>query len=153
MGTVKFALLSWFSIVRDVWRQQFSSLSKLTNNISVVSSHFHLYLSISALRLPTVIKYFCELESSSVLQGNHRSPVASPHKGQRCRSSMNTLIYAWTSGSANNRDTGDLRRHYAHYDVTAMQLDLYKQTFMKFNYFIYLSKYMLVSWLSMESTY
>ena len=54
MGTVKFALLSWFSIVRDVWRQQFSVLSEKTNNNSVVSSHFHLYLRISALRLPTV---------------------------------------------------------------------------------------------------
>ena len=29
--------------------------AKKTNNISVVSSHFHLYLRISALRLPTVI--------------------------------------------------------------------------------------------------
>ena len=55
MGTVKFELLSWFSIVRDVWRQHFSVLSQKTNNISVVSSHFHLYLRISALRLPTVI--------------------------------------------------------------------------------------------------
>ena len=54
MGTVKFELLSWFSIVRDVWRQHFSVLSQKTNNISVVSSHFHLYLRISALRLPTV---------------------------------------------------------------------------------------------------
>ena len=55
MGTVKFALLFLFCIARDVWRQQFSVLSKKTNNISVVSSHFHLYLRISALRLPTVI--------------------------------------------------------------------------------------------------
>ena len=54
MGTVKFELLSWFSIVRDFWRQHFSVLSQKTNNISVVSSHFHLYLRISALRLPTV---------------------------------------------------------------------------------------------------
>ena len=54
MGTVKFELLSWFSIVRDVWQQHFSVLSQKTNNISVVSSHFHLYLRISALRLPTV---------------------------------------------------------------------------------------------------
>ena len=55
MGTVKFELLSWFSIVRDFWRQHFSVFSKKTNNISVVSSHFHLYLRISALRLPTVV--------------------------------------------------------------------------------------------------
>ena len=58
MGTVKFELLSWFSIVRDFWRQHFSVLSQKTNNISVVSSHFHLYLRISALRLPTVM-YQC----------------------------------------------------------------------------------------------
>ena len=65
MGTVKFALLSWFSIVRDVWRQQFSVLSKKTNNISVVSSHFHLYLRISALRLPTV--YFSQWLSRNTI--------------------------------------------------------------------------------------
>ena len=29
-------------------------------------------------------------------------------------------IYAWTNGWANNRDVADLRRHYAHYDVTVM---------------------------------
>ena len=30
------------------------------------------------------------------------------------------LICTWTTGWANNRDTGDLRRHCAHYHVTAM---------------------------------
>ena len=65
MGTVKFALLSWFSIVRDVWRQQFFVLSEKTNNISVVSSHFHLYLRISALRLPTV--YYKELMKNTMI--------------------------------------------------------------------------------------
>ena len=31
------------------------------------------------------------------------------------------VIYAWTSGRANNRDAGDLRRHRAHYDVIVLR--------------------------------
>ena len=30
------------------------------------------------------------------------------------------LIYAWTNGWVNNRETGDLRRHRAHYDVIVL---------------------------------
>ena len=48
------------------------------------------------------------------------SLVNSSHKGQ-CRGAlMFSLICAWTNGSANNRDTGDLRRHRSHNDVTIM---------------------------------
>ena len=82
MGTVKFALLSWFSIVRDVWRQQFSVLSKKTNNISVVSSHFHLYLRISALRLPTV--RLCPTETIKRLE-QHRIFDRFMRVSLRCR--------------------------------------------------------------------
>ena len=35
------------------------------------------------------------------------------------------LIYAWTNDPANNRDTDELRRHRAHYDVTVMLLDIW----------------------------
>ena len=49
-----------------------------------------------------------------------RSPVDSPHKGQWCGYLMFSLICAWTHGLANNRDAGDLRRHRACYDVTAL---------------------------------
>ena len=63
-----------------------------------------------------------QMETFSALvalcEGNHRSPVDSPHTGQRWRALMFTLICAWTNGWANTRDTGDLRRHRAHYDVT-----------------------------------
>ena len=38
-----------------------------------------------------------------------------------------TLICAWTNGWANNRDTGDLRRHHARYDVTVMCLDKFPE--------------------------
>ena len=52
--------------------------------------------------------------------GIHRSPVNSPHKGQWHRALMFSLICVWINGWVNNREAGDLRRHRAHYDVTAM---------------------------------
>ena len=54
------------------------------------------------------------------VRGIHRSPVNSPHKGQWRGALMFCLSYAWANGCANNRHTGDLRRHHAHYDVTGM---------------------------------
>ena len=52
--------------------------------------------------------------------GIHRSPVNSPHKCQWREALMFSLICAWTNSWANNRDTGDLRRHRAHYHITVM---------------------------------
>ena len=52
--------------------------------------------------------------------GNHRSPVNSPHKGQWRGALMFSLIYAWINGWVNNHETGDLRCHHTHYDVTVM---------------------------------
>ena len=54
------------------------------------------------------------------IRGFHRWPVNSPHKGQWHGALMFPLIYAWTNSWANNWDTGDLRRHRAHCDVTVM---------------------------------
>ena len=50
----------------------------------------------------------------------HRPPVNSPLKGQWRRVLMFSLICAWMNGWVNNRETGDLRRHRAHYDVIVM---------------------------------
>ena len=47
-------------------------------------------------------------------------PVNSPHKDQWRGAFMFSLICAWINGWVNNRETGDLRRHHAHYDVTVM---------------------------------
>ena len=49
-----------------------------------------------------------------------RSRVNSPHQGQWRGALMFHLIYAWINGWVNNRDTGDLRRHRAHDDVTVI---------------------------------
>ena len=52
--------------------------------------------------------------------GNSPIPVNSPHKGQWRGSLMLSLICVWMNGCVNNRETGDLRRHRAHYDVRVM---------------------------------
>ena len=50
--------------------------------------------------------------------GIHRSPVNSPHKGQRRGAEMFSLICVWINGWVNNREAGDLRSYRAHYDVS-----------------------------------
>ena len=54
------------------------------------------------------------------VQGIHRSPVNSPHKGQWRGALMFSLICIWLNGWVNNREADDLRRYCAHYDVTVM---------------------------------
>ena len=49
--------------------------------------------------------------------GIYWSPVNSPPKGQRRGALMFSLICAWMNGLVNS-ETGDLRRHHAHYDIT-----------------------------------
>ena len=58
----------------------------------------------------------------SFVQGLHRSPVNSTHKGQWRGAFMFYLICAWINIWVNNRNAGDLRRHRAHNDVIAMIL-------------------------------
>ena len=48
----------------------------------------------------------------------HWSPVNSPHKGQWRGALMFSLICAWINDWVNSRETRDLKRHGAHYDVT-----------------------------------
>ena len=56
----------------------------------------------------------------AICEGNHRSPVDSPRKGQWRGALMYPLICAWTNDWETNQDTGDLRRSLAHYYVTVM---------------------------------
>ena len=53
-------------------------------------------------------------------RGIHRSSVNSLYKGQWHWALMFSLICAWTKCWVNNRDTGDMRCHHAHYAVTVM---------------------------------
>ena len=54
------------------------------------------------------------------VRGIHRSPVNSPHKGQG-RGALMFFICSLINCRVNNRKTGDLRRHRAHYDVIVMK--------------------------------
>ena len=54
------------------------------------------------------------------LNGIHRSPGNSPHKGQWRGALVFSLICDWTNGWVNKRDAGVLRRYRTHYDVTVM---------------------------------
>ena len=54
------------------------------------------------------------------VRGIHRSPVNSPHKGQRRGALMFSSICVWINGWVNNREAGDLSCHRAHYDVIVM---------------------------------
>ena len=56
------------------------------------------------------------------VRGLHRPPVNSRHKGQWCGALIFSLICTRINGWVNNGEAGDLRRHHAHYDVTAMML-------------------------------
>ena len=55
------------------------------------------------------------------VQGIHRSPVNSPHKGQWRGALMFCLIWAWINGWVNSRKADDLRHHCAYCDVTVMR--------------------------------
>ena len=54
------------------------------------------------------------------VRGIHPWPVNSSHKGQWRGAFMFSLICAWINGWVNNREAGDLWRHYAYYDVIVL---------------------------------
>ena len=61
------------------------------------------------------------------VRGIHRSPVNSPHKGQWRGALMFSLICTWMNDWVNNREAGDLRRHHAHYDVTVIDINVFRR--------------------------
>ena len=81
--------------------------------------------SLGYYRLPfpihdDVIKWNFSPRHWPFVRGIHRSPVDSPPNGQWRGALIFSMICAWANRWANNRDTGDLRRHRAHHDVTVM---------------------------------
>ena len=56
------------------------------------------------------------------VQGIHRSPVNSPHKGQWRGALMFSLICARINGWVNNGEAGDLRRYRVHCDVIVLMI-------------------------------
>ena len=56
------------------------------------------------------------------VRGIHRWSMNSPLKGQWRGALMFSLICAWINGWVNNRETGGLRRHRDHYEVTVINI-------------------------------
>ena len=56
------------------------------------------------------------------VRGINRSPISSHHKGQWPGALMFSFIFFWMNDWVNNRETGDLGCHRAHFDVTVMSL-------------------------------
>ena len=63
------------------------------------------------------------LRVTALYAGIHRSPVHSPHKGQRHGALVFPLICAWINGWANNREAGDLRCRRVPNDVIVIISD------------------------------
>ena len=62
------------------------------------------------------------------VQGIHRSPVNSPHKGQWRGPLMFSLICAWIDDWVNNGEVCELIHYHAHYDIVMCRLSLLMMT-------------------------
>ena len=105
------------------YRMIFSRDISIIRNINYMKNVWLIYWHNNKMSNDDVMKWNHFLRYWPSVLGNHRSPVNSPHKGQWRGALMFPLICAWINVWANNRETGDLRRHHAHYDAIAMYLN------------------------------
>ena len=99
------------NICHGIWTRFKSALFRLGHMITfrVDSSH------------DGVIKWKHFPRYRPFVRGIHRWPLNSPHKGQWRRASKISLTFVWANCWVNKRESGDLRRHRAHYDVTVFR--------------------------------
>ena len=88
--------------------------------------HIHTTPSYTHLRMMTSSYGNIFRDTGHLCGGIHRSPVN--NKGQWRGALMSSLIYAWLNGWLNKDETGDLRRHRAHYDVTVIGKNMRQST-------------------------
>ena len=98
-----------FVIVIQSVHSRFTCLFTHTQNMTL---HIRIY--------DDVIKWKYFPRNWLFVRGIQRSPANSLHKGQWRGALMFSFFCAWINGWVNNRETGDLRRHCAYYDVTVM---------------------------------
>ena len=114
---------SWPSSLTGVcvtnWHCKSAKIHHRTATLQVLVS-YHLKLKIIH---DDVIEWKHFLRYWPFVQGIHRSPVNSPHKGQWRGALMFSLICIWINGWVNNREAGDLGRYRVHYDITVMHYD------------------------------
>ena len=83
----------------------------LTQHIHWIRHPFHLRYHDDVIKWKHLPRYW------PFVQGIHRSPVNSLHKGQWHGALMFSLICVWINHWVNNREAGDLRCCLAHFDV------------------------------------
>ena len=93
------------------------SLSLCVNHVSLFHKLWCIHANTNLACHVDVIKWKYFPRNWPFVRGIHRSPVNYPHKDQWRGSLMFSLICVWINGWVNNRETGDLRRHRAHYDI------------------------------------
>ena len=112
-------------------------LSGHTTNTNFAGRFTNVCVCTSLFALMDIPRMYLKMEHDDVIKWNHfahcwpfvqeirRSPVSSPHKGQWGGALVFSFICAWINGWVKNREAGDLRRHYAHYDVIVMKSNIY----------------------------
>ena len=120
LGQLLFCLSITWSRYRNAYRDLWIMSIVICLLVAIL---FRVYM-LTTLMLKPVSWWRHQMKTFATLlalcAGNSPSPVNSPHKSQWRRALMFALICAWTKGSINNQDTGDLRHHHIHYDITVM---------------------------------
>ena len=94
---------------------------RASEDIRLLKANLHIDISAQySSNHDDVIRWKHFLHYWPFVRGIHQSLVNSPHKGQRLRALMFSLICTWINGSVNIRVAGALRCHHAHYDVIVM---------------------------------
>ena len=115
--------ITWLRMAWPAHQQPWYGLCSATRFLSTtrsLKSSYAISVSRRYIGYDDFIKWKHCPRYSLFVRGIYRSPVNSPHKGQWRGALVFSLILAWTNGSANHRDAGDLRRHLGHYDDTVM---------------------------------
>ena len=86
----------------------------------------HLYHSSISTQCDDVIKWKKKSALLAPCVGNSPVAVNFPHKGQWRRALIFSSIWAWINAWVNIREAGDLNRHRTHYDVIAMDCQLFQ---------------------------
>ena len=112
------SMMFWRNL-RNWMHRQFVKMAKWLHVATKNSSKWY-FRQHSPSKYDDVIKWRHFPHYWPFVQGIHRSPVNSPHKGQWCGALMFSLICAWINAWVNNREAGDLRSHRAHHDDIVM---------------------------------
>ena len=109
----------------NVWYHYYIAVSKIiqTQNESGIYHKHHLWFLLSRVTLNYIRVSFSFFFKVAAWR-RHQMETFSALLALCSGNSLFSLIWAWTNGSVNSREAGDLRRHCAHCNVTSYGTDL-----------------------------